>query len=419
MTAQTAGPARPVEENLRLLATSDLGGAPNGGEGMAIRVGRDGRRYLFVAHVNPPAGFSILDVSDPARPSMVFQRPADHDSVRTNNLSLVGDTLMVASQVRHHGAQPAGVRFFDVADPTQPREIAFFDTSGPESRGAHFVSSFDGELAHLSTGAPDFQPVDPRDDQFYMIVDIRDPARPHEVGRWSLPGQDRRDDAVITRHTAPSIDQGFRPHHTMCYPARPDRAYLGYIDAGVIILDIADKAAPRLVGRLDYHPPMPGFTHTVVPIHERDLLIVSDEASGKEGDDGYDWPKRIWVVDASVEASMAVLSTAPQPANFAELHREGGRIGAHNIHENEPLPGVAQLRNVVIGTWFSAGLRMYDISDPFTPEEIAAFVPVTPPGQRGSRLNDVMFDDRGIAYAVDRVRGGLYILEYTGKHALA
>src|SRR5205807_337854 len=76
----------------------------------------------------------------------------------------------------------------------------------------------------------------------------------------------------------PRFDGGFRSHNVNVYPRRPDRAYVGYLDAGVLILDISDRAHPRLVSRLDYHPPLPGFTHTVLPLLERGLLAVTDEA---------------------------------------------------------------------------------------------------------------------------------------------
>ena len=49
------------------------------------------------------------------------------------------------------------------------------------------------------------------------------------------------------------------PHANInVYPQRPDRAYAAYIDGGIIILDIADKAYPKMISRLDYHPPLPG-----------------------------------------------------------------------------------------------------------------------------------------------------------------
>ena len=38
--------------------------------------------------------------------------------------------------------------------------------------------------------------------------------------------------------------------------------------------------------------------------------------------------------------------------------------------------------------------------------------------QRGCRISDVFVDDRSIIYAADRARGGLYVLEYTGKRPL-
>ena len=72
----------------------------------------------------------------------------------------------------------------------------------------------------------------------------------------------------------------------------------------------------------------------------------------------------------------------------------------------------------MVATWFSAGLRVYDIRDPYRPEEIAAFLPETPKGQRGCRISDVFVDDRGIIYATDRAKGGLYVLEYTGQQPL-
>jgi hypothetical protein len=68
------------------------------------------------------------------------------------------------------------------------RRIGFLNASGPYSRGVHCLWWVDGEYAHLSTGAADFQPRDQKDDQFYMIVDVKDLARPAETGRWWVPG---------------------------------------------------------------------------------------------------------------------------------------------------------------------------------------------------------------------------------------
>lgn len=404
-----------IARNLKLLARNDIGGTPNTGEGMAMKLTPDGRRFLYLANENPPTCFSVLDVTEPSDPRVIWQLPLPHDQVRGNSLALRGDILLQAYQATKPGGTPAGFEIYDVSKPAEPRRIGFFDLSGPYSQGVHFVSFMDGRYAHISTGAPDFQPNHPKDHQFYMIVDMADPVRPREVGRWWLPGQRKGDEAALPpRHPEP-YDFAFRPHHTLSYPERPDRAYIGYIDAGIVILDISDRARPTLVSRLDYHPPYPGFTHTVMPLFDKGFLVVTDEATG---DHGIDWPKRLWMVDARVETNPVIVASMPAPEGFEELHRVGGRIGAHNVHENEPEPGAARLVDTVAATWFSAGLRIYDIRDPYRPEEIAAFLPETPAGQRGSRISDVFVDDRGIVYAADRARGGLYVLEYTGKQPL-
>lgn len=404
-----------LQEGVKLIAHSDLNGAPNTGEGMALKVEASGRRILYVAHEHPPAAYSAFDVSDPRDPQLVWQIPVPHDRARGNSLALHGDTLLLAWQTREPGMQPAGFDVYDVSEPAAPRKISFFDTSGPHSIGVHFVSLMDGRYAHISTGAVDFEPNHPADHQFYMMVDLEDRSNPREVGRWWVPGQRKGDGAEpLKRHPDP-YDFAFRVHHTLSYPERPDRAYLGYIDAGLVILDIADRGSPKLVSRLDYHPPFPGFTHTVVPIFERGIAVVTDEATG---DEGIDWPKRLWIVDIREETNPVIISSFPTPDGFEELHRIGGRIGAHNIHENEPVAGSAQLKETVVASWFSAGMRIYDITDPFRPEEIGAFLPETPDGQRGCRISDVFVEDRGIIYAADRARGGLYVLEYTGDRPL-
>ena len=83
----------------------------------------------------------------------------------------------------------------------------------------------------MSSGAPDFQPRNPKDHQIYRIIDVRNPSKPVEAGRWWYPGTREGDaEPPVPRH--PKFDGGYRPHNIMVYPERPDRAYIGYIDGG-------------------------------------------------------------------------------------------------------------------------------------------------------------------------------------------
>ena len=397
-----------ASRNMRLLAHADLGGFGNMGEGMVIQLARDGRRVLWLAHESAPKNVTAVDVSDPRKPSVILQTDLPHAQMRSNSLDLAGDLLVVAYQTSKTGLEPAGFEIFDVGDPARPRSVAFFDASGPHSRGVHHLWFVDGAYVHLAGGAPDFVPRHPKDDQCYRIVDVREPTRPREVGRWWLPGT-REGDAEPAPVRHPKFDAGFRAHNTNVYPRRPDRAYVGYLDGGAVVLDIADMAHPRLVSRWDYHPPFPGFTHTVLPLFDRGLLVVSDEAVT---DGGVDWPKLVWIVDAREETNPVPISTCPLPP-LAEFAGRGGRYGAHNLHENRPAPGAWISETVVVGTFFNGGVRAFDVSDPFHPREVAYHVPPAPKRSRHGaiQLNDVFVDERGIVYSVDRFTGGLYVFE--------
>jgi hypothetical protein len=395
--------------NMKLLAHHTLNGFGGMGEGMAMQLARDGRRVLWLAHESAPKNFTAVDVSDPRAPRVIAQTDLPHAQMRSNSLEVAGDLMAVAYQVTQFGLEPAGFELFDISVPEKPRSISFFDASGPHSRGCHQLWFVDGKTVHMACADPELKPHNPKDDQVYRIVDVSSPSRPRAVGRWHLPGTMQGDDAPPPPRLAPKFDAGFRAHNTNVYPERPDRCYLGYLDGGIMVLDISEPSRPRLVSRWTNSPPYNGFSHTVLPLFERELLVVSDESVM---DHAADWPKLVWILDARDERHLVSIATLPAPPLDAFRSR-GGRFGAHNLHENPPVPGAWKSDQVVLGTFFNAGVRAYDLSDPYAPREIAYFVPPAPEGSpAGSvQINDVFVDDRGIVFTVDRHAGGLYALE--------
>src|SRR5215510_8453586 len=406
-----AKPAQqPIIHNFKLIAHHELAGFGGMGEGMSIQIAGDGRRILWLAHETAPKNFTGVDVSDQRAPKVVVQTDLPEMHMRSNSLETVDDLMIVAYQTQKHGQKPAGFELFDISRPEAPKSIAFVDASGPGSRGVHQLWFCDGETVHMAAGASDFAPSNPLDDQFYRAFDVTNPAKPVEVSRWWMPGTRVGDAAAPpTRHKPPRYDMGFRAHNTNVYPQRPDRCYLGYIDGGIMVIDISDQSRPKLVSRWTNSPPYNGFNHTVLPLFERGLIVVSDESVK---DNAGDWPKLVWILDGRDERHLVSIGTLPMPPVDAFKGR-GGRYGAHNLHENPPVPGAWKSENVVLGTFFNGGVRAYDISDPYSPREIAYFVPPAPEGSKigAVQINDVFVDDRGIVFTVDRFSGGLYALE--------
>jgi hypothetical protein len=66
-----------------------------------------------------------------------------------------------------------------------------------------------------------------------------------------------------------------------------------------------------------------------------------------------------------------------------EIHVTATRGGAHNIWENRPGSLAFHSDRLVVGSFFAGGVRVFDISDPARPREVAYDVP--PPLPRGHR----------------------------------
>ncbi|MES2979275.1 MAG: hypothetical protein V4731_12695 [Pseudomonadota bacterium] len=398
-----------MAHNMTLVSHNELEGFGGMGEGIAMQQADDGRRILWMAHEAAPKNFTGVDVTDPKNPRVIVQTELPHMKVRSNSLDVVGNLMVVANQTKEVNMQPAGFNIYDISVPEQPKLISHFDCSGPYSRGVHAVWFVDGKTVHMASGAHDFQPHNPKDDQIYRIIDISNPSKPVESGRWWYPGTRVGDTVPQPQRLEARFDTGFRAHNTNVFPERPDRAYVGYIDGGAVVLDISNPADIKIASQWNHSPPFNGFTHTVLPLFDRGLWVVSDECVQ---DDGKDWPKLVWMVDARSDANPVPISTFPAPP-YDAFAKRGGRFGAHNLHENLPVPVSFKSDTLVIGTFFNAGVRVYDTSNPYQVEEVAYFVPGTPRlAPAGAiQLNDVYVDDRKLVYTVDRFGGGLYILE--------
>jgi hypothetical protein len=338
----------------------------------------------FIAHMKAPLGTTIVDVSDPARPRRLAEItvPAGTHShkVRVSNGVMLVNREVVQSE---EGApRQGGLGIWDVSNPEKPREITFWTC-----QGVHRFT-FDGRYAYLSPELDGYQ------GNIVLTLDLEDPAKPEEVGRWWMPGQ-----WVAGGETPSWPGRHHRCHHPI---RRGNRMYVSYWHGGFVILDCEDLAKPKMIAGLDWTPPFTHPIHTALPmpmtLAGRRVMLVADEDVAKTAPSP---PSFLWLVDITDET---------RPIPFASF-----QVAGVDGSPQPPFTGCHQPCEDVRSTevpvaWFAYGLRIVDVANPHAPREVAHYLPDVPSGSKRVCSNDVSYDDRGLMYLIDRDRG-LSILE--------
>jgi hypothetical protein len=397
--------------NVALVGHTDQGGR---GDGVQVMVAR-GHAYVGT---RVSRGVMVTDVRDPRAPRPVNFMPI-HPNSWCMHLQAAEDLLLCIEELdlkallsqkdyysrsnqvdsARYGVRgkdfSAGMRVYDIADAANPRPIGFMEVQG---LGLHRIWWVGGRYAYASALLDGFI------DHILIVIDMADPTRPRECGRWWLPGM------WAAGGETPSWSGRVALHHAV---VADDIAYGSWRDGGLTILDVKDKTAPKLIAHRNWCPPFGGGTHSALPLHDRDLLVVADEATLNIDQEQM---KRTWVFDIREKTNPVSIATLPIPSD-QDYVRMGGQFGPHNLHENRP--GSFQSSTTIFATWQSAGLRVFDIADPFQPKEIGYFVPPQPThwmeplrGRAKMRHSaDLFVAQDGLIYLTD-YDAGLYILQW-------
>jgi hypothetical protein len=402
--------------NIRFISQSDQGGRPDGTQVMVHK------GHAYIGHMFSD-GISAIDVRDPRNPKPVAFI-ANPENTRSHHIQVHDDLLFAVnganvwamqkySEQQDYFDKPltdsfqsrtqpfaAGLRIYDISKPAAPREIGFLPVDG---LGLHRIWYVGGRYAYVSAHFEGFT------DHILAVVDVSDPTRPTLAGRWWLPGMWR----AGGEEPAWKPKQRWAMHHAII---ANNLAYGAWRDGGLTVHDVSDPTAPKLISHRNWSPPFPGGTHTPLPLPDRNLLVVADEATSTNCANGIAYT---WVLDVRAPDNPVTIATLPTPAE-EDFCAKGGKFGPHNLHENRP--GSFQSSNLIFATYHNAGLRVFDISNPFAPKEAGYFVP--PPPERlvdtrpGSakviQSCDVFVDREGRLYVTD-TNAGLYILEYQDK----
>jgi hypothetical protein len=422
-------------KNVEVVGYCDLDDRP----AFKIAVREIARRwYLYMGHFWH-SGWSIVDVTEPDRPQVArfLEGP---ENTFTLQMTLFGNTMLTALEkiFPDFGGNPdapfqEGVLIWDISDPVQPKRLSHWQTHGT---GTHRNLYAGGRYAHLAAGMPGFR------GNIYVILDISDPERPHEAGRWWVPGQ--RDDEHAAMPGAAITSQkyrlasaraggclGFCGHkdidislHGPPYPIG-STVYLPYGAAGLIVLDISDIAAPKEIGRLNFSPPFhsPFGVHSVLPVPERRIAFVTSEDISS----GTGPAHHASIVDISEPVDPWLLSILPEPipppdAPYKDFYTCGGWCGPHNVNHHQFHPDVEKQSTLFYIAHFNAGLRIYDVSNKRCPIEVGYFLPPEPTRRYGPlpkgtlvvQTEDVVVDRRGFIYISDKNQG-IWIIRTTLK----
>lgn len=418
-----------------------------------------GKYYLYGACFGgKPVGVMLSDVTDPYNPKFVkhldLVDTKRYPTTSIPKLQIADDKLIVAFTA---GSGPgalvdqselqnmeclAGIGIYSLKeDPENPKFLSYWDCGVPHSIGVHRFMYNGGDFVHLSCECRGFEGM------IYRIVNIADPTKPYEVGRWWSPeqyadGYPGRTFDPHAPHVPAFMDKGWM--HGPPF-VRDGIAYCGYCGDGLYVLDVSDFSRPRCLGNLKLQPTFSSHlagarTHTALPLPGRDLCVVTNEGERFQ----FFEPGSIKQAQAMNNIHMVDVSDPSQPTLIAEFPYPEvpkdfpypnfnvmnlgcqGPFGPHNLHEPmDGKPWLEQRGDRVYCCYFAAGLRIYDVSDPYYIKEIAYFIPPNPnktpeesffpgfPGPRNATTEDLIVDDRGLII-ITALDDGFYILKRTG-----
>jgi hypothetical protein len=403
--------------------------------------------YAYIGHIpnKDQLSTTILDIADPKKPRVIAKLKMQDAESHSHKARVAGDLMIVnhernmtvigrraeqlpgvrqrltvelgreptlaeiadkmavseadaraAEEAEKRGYDQGGFRVYDVSKPETPRLLCHHKTGG---RGVHRFD-MDENYAYISTEMDGFV------GNILVIYDLRNPAKPQEVSRWWMEGQH------LAAGEVPSWPgRQHRLHHALRFG---DELWAGVWLGGVRIIDVSSISHPRTVAAYNYHPPFPEPSHTFMPVPERlggrRIAVAIDEEDQFYNEK--DAAKRrgrphacLWTFDVSDYSDLkplACFTVSDLDSPWSRTPKS--RFGAHQFCE-------FMTDTLVYATWFSGGLRIIDVADPFAPQEVGWYIPEPVKGQPAPQSNDVTLDERGLIYLVDR-NAGFDILEF-------
>lgn len=381
-----AQPQPPSAKGLKIIGKNNFGKSGFNSDVWSLRQTSYVGTWGVFGVACPNDGTKVIDISTPSSPQLVDLIPAppgtqtnDVKARRVNTGSFEGDVLVVSNE----DCDPSGgARGFEVWDVTDPANAQFLSRFGPVHAvdeepflsqigfGVHntFIYKQGGrvfvftvvdfaEIFQFLNGVPRQQMVGD-----LRIVEITDPTNPVQIADW---GAIKNLGLNPFTTGPPGDDDPFSFLHDVW--VKDDIAYLSWWDAGLILLDVSDPSDPQFLGRLTYPAGAEGNTHVAVPVKDGAVTAIGDE----------DFEPHPWGFLRTADTS--------DPTNMSLL----GRFLTRNARRAPPPDGDFTIHNVVTrgnrvyASWYSDGVRIFNVKDPTKPRQIAFLVPPARPDPFG------------------------------------
>ena len=375
----------------------------------------------FAGYDDPPTCFGVLiaDVSNPADMKVLSFIPCNPGTRcnylrlnTTRNILVVGmDSSAVNPRQPTGGAvAQAGFSFYDVSNPRAPQPLGFFLTL---PHGATHGFEIDDRYAY---GCATVAQTKPGNHEL-VILDYNDPRRPSLVSAVHIQGQYLEE--IFEPRDQKNLDGS--PQHVWCHEVNyhKDRLYVAWRDAGMVVVDVSDRSAPKVISRLDYVPPFhggpSGAAHTAAPVivdanRHPTLVVLTDEIIACPPGFGR-------IVDLSDLSNPQVISTLRIPHVTDNFDYASGkfRCPSNGGYIHHPWFD-SRSPSLLYTAWIEQGVRVWDISNPFLPREIGYYLSPRYPGRFPNRQVREVYQDRdtGLIYMADANGAGITVLRWVG-----
>lgn len=415
----TRGPA--WQASMRTQNFTVVGHSALGGLGLNADVWEH-RGYAYVGVWSgpcPATGVKVADVRDPRDPTLVGRLPnpaetSAEDVVvrRVDTPRFTGDLAVVGIQTCDDpGSSPVfrGLEFFDVTDPSLPREIARYRVSAG-TVGCHEVDLAvrpDGRV--LAACANSFAEQITGSDEV-IVIDATNPFRPRKVGGFAL-GTDAGVDPADNSDNVGCFSASFA--HSVRLTNAGRTLFASYWDYGTLRFRIgADGRLSGPVGRTDISPPdEDADNHSMTLARGGGTMVVNPEDFSpiECGQPFQGWGEAY--VYTNRLGDNRLLST------FSTRNSRSMRTdGFYSVHNTET---AGSRRAQLFSAWYTDGVVWWSVGHARNPVKKGQFVP--PPTEDPTGFFPPVpivwgvYPDRSsnLIFASD-INSGLWILRPTG-----